>query len=157
VNLVEEEHTWRVLACTGKEVTQGRLGLTHILPQQLRSLHLQEVRMGGGGYHLCQEGLAAARRSEEQHPLGRLNSILVIELGPRQRQLNRLAQCLLDLLQSCHVVPGEWCPLHDLYRLWPCPAAPILIRNFLVLPQQFEGDRWLHAADGGLQIGHRDR
>src|SRR6266508_3074506 len=92
--------------------TRGSGISSDVLVQQLRALHVQEVRVGVGpaglvrhlfgqrlGHGLRDEGLAASRGPVQQHALRRLQLVLVEQLRVQERQLHGVADGL-DL-------PGE--------------------------------------------------
>ena len=113
VHLVEEHDDRRALAGLLPGPLEHQpdvpLGLTDVLVEQLRTLDVEEVALALGlgvaerhllgervGDRLGDEGLAAAGRAVEQHALGRLELVLLEQVGVQVRQLDGVAD-LLDL------------------------------------------------------------
>ena len=112
VHLVEEDDdrcaVAGLLAGPLEDQPDVALGLADVLVEQLGALDVEEVGLPllAGlrrdllgqrvGDRLGDQGLAAAGRAVEQHALGRLELVLLEEVGVEVRQLDRVAD-LLDL------------------------------------------------------------
>ncbi len=82
VDLVHEDDAGRGLPGLAERLPDRLLGLADPLAQELRSLDVDEVRLGLRGHRLGQHGLARAWRAVEQHALGR-GGVHLLEQRPR--------------------------------------------------------------------------
>ena len=113
LHLVEEHDHRRavlgLLACPAEHLADVALGLAHVLVEQLRALHIDEVAAGIAPGELgdlagerCCDGLgdqrlAASRRAVQQDPRRRREQVLREKFLMQERQFHRVGD-LLDLL-----------------------------------------------------------
>ena len=124
VHLVEEDDDGKPLLAlllgALEDLADLPFRLADVLVQQLRPLHVQEVAASvlaaralahlvreGLGHGLRDERLAASRGSVEQDALGRLQLVLVEELGIEEGQLDRIADRLDLTLETTDVLVGD--------------------------------------------------
>ncbi|GMS79169.1 hypothetical protein PENTCL1PPCAC_1344, partial [Pristionchus entomophagus] len=103
VNLVDEDDRGRVLLRHAEQLAHHLRPVSEYLLDQLGSDDSEEGGRGLVGHCLCQQGLACARASVENHTLGRLDAHLLVVLWVRERELDRLLDLLNLLIESSDV------------------------------------------------------
>mmetsp|Transcript_22949 Transcript_22949/g.54586 ORF Transcript_22949/g.54586 Transcript_22949/m.54586 type:complete len:636 (-) Transcript_22949:718-2625(-) len=107
VDLVEEQDARRRAARLVKKLAHVLLALAKPHGEELGALDRDEVGLDLVGDGLRHEGLAAARRSVEQHPLGGRHTIPLVLCGELERVLQRLDHLTLDVEQAAHIRPAH--------------------------------------------------
>ena len=94
VDLVEEDDARRLLRRLVEDLPQVGFALAVELVDDLRAVDGEEVGLGFMGHGPGDQRLAAARRPQQQHALGRFDAQPLEQFGISQRQLDDLAHAI---------------------------------------------------------------